>query len=440
MKQLRCPRAAASLLAGCGFHPLYGDASAGAAACLHLCRADAPSATAMSCATRLIDLLRLRRRDGGQALSPQDHAERNQPGHGAAERRHHHPLQRHAGRALHPDRRARAMSLTSGTQTGTVGLQRGARRPMPPWRRSRMPTSAPPRTSPSASSSIWASGSAQQQEMIVKSHEADRYRRQAAQGPGASRWSTAPMPGLVQERAEKLLKTRGARSHRSLQCRRSQRSRAAGRSGAAGRRSRRHLHDGRPAGGAGARRGQRPGRTVRIFPGRSDGRCAGGGRGGRSGQDRRPAQAVRRRTTTPPPSPAIPTPRATWPMWCAMRLRAEGLSIAPDALEDAVSRLGSDRGVTRREMEKLALYMHGQKQVSLEDVRAVMGDEAEARSESACDAAGSGDLRQAGPASWNGYGSRTPAGPGDAQRHGPFPAPAAGARKRGARRKPSTMR
>lgn len=73
-------------------------------------------------------------------------------------------------------------------------------------------------------------------------------------------------------------------------------------------------------------------------------------------------------------------------------LRAEGLSIAPDALEDAVSRLGSDRGVTRREIEKLLLYMHGQKQVTLEDVRAVMGDEAEARSESACDAAGQGDL------------------------------------------------
>jgi DNA polymerase III subunit delta len=73
-------------------------------------------------------------------------------------------------------------------------------------------------------------------------------------------------------------------------------------------------------------------------------------------------------------------------------LRAEGLSIAPDALEEAVSRLGSDRGVTRREIEKLLLYMHGQKQVALEDVRAVMGDEAEARSESACDAAAGGDL------------------------------------------------
>ncbi|MGZ6006033.1 MAG: DNA polymerase III subunit delta [Rhizomicrobium sp.] len=73
-------------------------------------------------------------------------------------------------------------------------------------------------------------------------------------------------------------------------------------------------------------------------------------------------------------------------------LRSAGLSITPDALEDAVARLGSDRGITRREIEKLVLYMHGQKQVTLDDVRAVMGDEAEARSESACDAAGTGDL------------------------------------------------
>ena len=73
-------------------------------------------------------------------------------------------------------------------------------------------------------------------------------------------------------------------------------------------------------------------------------------------------------------------------------LKAEGLTIAPDALEDAVSRLGSDRGVTRRELEKLALYAHGQKGVSLEDVRAMLGDEAEARVEEAIDAAGNGDV------------------------------------------------
>jgi DNA polymerase-3 subunit delta len=73
-------------------------------------------------------------------------------------------------------------------------------------------------------------------------------------------------------------------------------------------------------------------------------------------------------------------------------LRTDGLSIAPDALEYAVSRLGSDRGVTRREIEKLALYCHGSKSAALEDVRAILGDEAEARAEEAIDAAGVGDV------------------------------------------------
>src|SRR3569832_407193 len=73
-------------------------------------------------------------------------------------------------------------------------------------------------------------------------------------------------------------------------------------------------------------------------------------------------------------------------------MRGAGLSIAPDALADAVSRLGSDRGVTRRELETLALYAQGQKNVSLADVQAVMGDEAVARAEEASDAAGKGDF------------------------------------------------
>lgn len=72
-------------------------------------------------------------------------------------------------------------------------------------------------------------------------------------------------------------------------------------------------------------------------------------------------------------------------------LRTQGFTLAPGAVEEAVSRLGSDRGVTRRELEKLALYAHGQKQISADDIRAVMGDESQARSESAFDAAGSGD-------------------------------------------------
>jgi DNA polymerase-3 subunit delta len=75
-------------------------------------------------------------------------------------------------------------------------------------------------------------------------------------------------------------------------------------------------------------------------------------------------------------------------------LKAHGISIAPDALEEAVSLLGADRGTTRREAEKLLLYMHSRQNVGLEDVRAIMGDEAEARIEEACDAAGDGDARR----------------------------------------------
>jgi DNA polymerase-3 subunit delta len=72
-------------------------------------------------------------------------------------------------------------------------------------------------------------------------------------------------------------------------------------------------------------------------------------------------------------------------------LKAQGAVIAPDALDEAVSLLGADRGTTRREVEKLLLYVHGRKSVTLEDVRAIMGDEAEARIEEVCDAAGEGD-------------------------------------------------
>ncbi|MGH6888502.1 MAG: DNA polymerase III subunit delta [Rhizomicrobium sp.] len=72
-------------------------------------------------------------------------------------------------------------------------------------------------------------------------------------------------------------------------------------------------------------------------------------------------------------------------------LRAEGASLGPDALHEAVSLLGADRGTTRREVEKLVLYASGKKAVTVEDVRAILGDESEARIEQICDAAGQGD-------------------------------------------------
>jgi DNA polymerase-3 subunit delta len=73
-------------------------------------------------------------------------------------------------------------------------------------------------------------------------------------------------------------------------------------------------------------------------------------------------------------------------------LKKEGLSIEREALADAVSRLGSDRGVTRRELEKLALYAMGEGTVTSADVQAVMGDESELRMDQAFDAAGEGDM------------------------------------------------
>ncbi|MGQ0740936.1 MAG: DNA polymerase III subunit delta [Alphaproteobacteria bacterium] len=72
-------------------------------------------------------------------------------------------------------------------------------------------------------------------------------------------------------------------------------------------------------------------------------------------------------------------------------LRQAGLAIEPAALAEAVSRLGSDRGVTRREVEKLVLYAQGEKRITREHVLAVMGDESELRMDKVCDAAGEGD-------------------------------------------------
>lgn len=72
-------------------------------------------------------------------------------------------------------------------------------------------------------------------------------------------------------------------------------------------------------------------------------------------------------------------------------LKSEGLSIGPDALQILVSRLGSDRAVTRSELEKLALYAMGDNVVTEAHIDAVMGDESLLRIEEAADSAGTGD-------------------------------------------------
>jgi DNA polymerase-3 subunit delta len=72
-------------------------------------------------------------------------------------------------------------------------------------------------------------------------------------------------------------------------------------------------------------------------------------------------------------------------------LKGFGLGIEADALDYAVSHLGSDRGVTRSELEKLALYATGDKAVTMAHIEAVMGDESELRMDETFDAAGEGD-------------------------------------------------
>ena len=72
-------------------------------------------------------------------------------------------------------------------------------------------------------------------------------------------------------------------------------------------------------------------------------------------------------------------------------LKARGLAIEDAALAYAVSRLGSDRGVTRSEIEKLALYVMGEKTVTEAHVASVLEDESELRVDETLDAAAESD-------------------------------------------------
>ncbi|HEY4344840.1 MAG TPA: DNA polymerase III subunit delta, partial [Parvibaculum sp.] len=79
------------------------------------------------------------------------------------------------------------------------------------------------------------------------------------------------------------------------------------------------------------------------------------------------------------------------------RLARDGLTPEPAALQYLTSHLGSDRGVTLNELEKLALYMgpktSDEKQsVTLADVRACVGDNADSSMGDVVDAATGGDL------------------------------------------------
>ncbi len=55
-------------------------------------------------------------------------------------------------------------------------------------------------------------------------------------------------------------------------------------------------------------------------------------------------------------------------------MRAAGLSVAPDARAMLISLIGGDRGASRSELRKLALFAHGKTSVALDDVVAIVAD------------------------------------------------------------------
>ncbi len=70
-------------------------------------------------------------------------------------------------------------------------------------------------------------------------------------------------------------------------------------------------------------------------------------------------------------------------------------SIVPEARALLLERLGSDRGVSRQEIEKLILYAGGEKpEIGTDDVLAVVGDSGAAELNHLVDAVLSGDLKE----------------------------------------------
>ena len=72
-------------------------------------------------------------------------------------------------------------------------------------------------------------------------------------------------------------------------------------------------------------------------------------------------------------------------------LGAQRLSITPDAREMLLARLGADRGLSRGEVEKLALYAAGRGTIDAEAIEAIVGDASELAMERVIDAAAAGD-------------------------------------------------
>src|SRR3712207_4044171 len=74
-------------------------------------------------------------------------------------------------------------------------------------------------------------------------------------------------------------------------------------------------------------------------------------------------------------------------------LRAAGLSIGRDARAALVASLGGDRLATRGELLKLTLYAHGRREVTIDDVDAVVSDVSSLALDGVVDAAFGGDFQ-----------------------------------------------
>jgi DNA polymerase-3 subunit delta len=71
-------------------------------------------------------------------------------------------------------------------------------------------------------------------------------------------------------------------------------------------------------------------------------------------------------------------------------LRASGLKIAQDARAMLTSLLGGDRQASRNELRKIVLYAHGAREITLEDVMAVVSDASDFKLDPVVDAAFAG--------------------------------------------------
>src|SRR6185437_1161740 len=71
-------------------------------------------------------------------------------------------------------------------------------------------------------------------------------------------------------------------------------------------------------------------------------------------------------------------------------LRLSGLRIAPEARAALTALLGGDRQASRNELRKLALYAHGEAEISLADVMAVVADASELKIDTIVDGAFAG--------------------------------------------------